>query len=326
MLVLRRGVVLAAGDLAGPMQELEVRLGGERRAAIADIALVGTSQMGDDVVVNVAAGDGVDVVHANLTRGLSGEGTPGAHVTKLAATSLQHAVVPVEDSAPAGAPLTLPADAPVAVCSHHAQLAPLVWAFARAAPGARLGYVQTAGAALPGGVSEPVALLRRRHLLSAHLTAGQAHGGEGEAVTIAGALHHGFTERHWHAAVCAPGPGDPGSGTALGHAGMAALDAAHAAAALGCRVVICPRVGAPGVTHHTRMLLELALVPFVVAHAGERPRAGLGRHDWRRGEADLEGYAATGLPARALGRSIEEDPAFFSAALAAGSVLAQCAG
>jgi hypothetical protein len=338
MLVLRRGVVLAAGDLAGAMQELEVRLGGERRPAIADLALVGPSRIGDDVVVNVAAVDlelgsgGYDVVHANLTRGLAGEGTPGAHAMKLNYTSLQHAVLPVEASAPAGAPLTLPADAPVAVCSLHAQLAPLVWAFARAAPGARLGYVQTTGGALPGALSETVRTLRRRGLLAAHITAGQAYGGEGDAVTTAGALQHGFAERHWHAAVCGPGPGSLGSGTALGHGGMVALESAHTAAALGCQVVICvrasdadPRPRHRGVSHHTRMLLELALVPFVVAHSGARPRAGIGRHEWRRGDADLERYAASGLPARVMGRSIEEDPAFFAAALAAGSVLAQCA-
>ena len=338
MLVLRRGVVIAAGDPAGPMQELDVRVGGERRPAIADVALVGAARIGDDVVVNVAAVDlelgsgGFDVVHANLTRGLAGEGTPGAHVMKLNYTSLQHAVVPVEESAPAGAPLILPADAPVAICSLHGQLAPLVWAFARAAPGARLGYVQTTGGALPGALSETVRVLRRRGLLAAHLTAGQAFGGEGDAVTTAGALQHGFAERHWHAAVCAPGPGILGSGTVLGHGGMVALESAHTAAALGCRVVICPRVSGGdarprhrGLSHHTRAMLELALVPFVVAHAGERPRAGRGRHDWRRGEADLEGYAAPGLPARTMGRSIEEDPAFFSAALTAGSVLAQCA-
>jgi hypothetical protein len=151
-------------------------------------------------------------------------------------------------------------------------------------------------------------------------------------VTTAGALQHGFAERYWHAAVCGPGPGILGSGSALGHGGMVALESAHTAAALGCQVVICPRVSSAdprprhrGISHHTRMLLELGLVPFVVAHHGERPRAGRGRHDWRQGEADLDGYAASGLPARAMGRSIEEDPAFFSAALAAGSVLAQCA-
>src|SRR4051812_41879787 len=134
MLVLRRGVVLAAGSPAGPMQELEVRLGGERRPAIADVALVGSSQVGDEVVVNIAAVDlelgsgGYDVVPVNLTRGPAGEGTPGAHVMKLNYTSVQHAIFPVEASAPAGAPLTLPTDAPVAVCSLHGQLAPLAWA------------------------------------------------------------------------------------------------------------------------------------------------------------------------------------------------------
>lgn len=325
MLVLRRGVVLAAGDPAGPMQELEVRLGGERRPAVADVALIGAADVGDHVIVNLiaaAAEPGFDVVHVNLTRGLAGAGTPGAHATKLDFTSLQHAVVPVELSAPAGAPLTLPTGAPVAICALHAHLAPLAWAFHRAAPGGRLGFVQTTGGALPGGLSETVRILRRRGLLAAHLTAGQAYGGEGDAVTTAGALQHGFAERHWHAAVCGPGPGTLDSGTALGHGGMVALESAHTAAALGCQVVICAAARQGGIADETRMLLELALVPFVVAHAGERPRAGLGRHEWRRGHADLDGYAAAGLPAR----SIEEDPAFFAAALAAGTVLAQCAG
>jgi hypothetical protein len=323
MLVLRRGVVLAAGDAGGPMQELEVRLGGERRPAVADVALVGAAQIGDDVVVNVAAVDlelgpgGFDVVHVNLTRGLAGEGMPGAHVTKLDHTSLQHAIVPVEESAPAGAPPVLPTEAPVAICLLHGQLAPLAWAFHRAAPGARLGFVQTTGGALPGALSEKVRILRRRGLLAAHITAGQAYGGEGDAVTTAGALQHGFAERHWHAAVCGPGPGISDTGTALGHVGLVGLEAAHTAAALGCRVVVCPS----RIAHPTRMLLELALVPFIVAHAGERPRAGLGRHEWRRGDADLDAYARAGLPARA----IEDDPAFFAAALAAGTVLAQCA-
>jgi hypothetical protein len=340
MLALRRGVVLAAGDPGGPIQELEVRLGGERRTAMADVVLVGASGVGDDVIVNLGPLDAL--VHANLTRGLAGEvtwrddatvfgsggdaswtGTGAAPAIKLDATSLRHPVAPVEHSAPAERSLTLPTGAPVAICLAHAQLAPLAWAFHEAAPGARLGYVQTGGGALAGAMGETVGLLRRRGLLAGHLTAGPAYGGEGEAVTTAGALQHGFAERHWHAAVCAPGPGAVDSGTALGHAGMVALEAAHTAAALGCQGVVCiHRTGAaPDVSHPTRMMLELALVAFVVAHAGERPRAGLGRHDWRAGAADLDGYAAAGLPTRALVR----DPAPFAAALAAGTVLAQCA-
>ena len=337
MLCLRRGVVLAAGDPAGPMQQLDVRLGGDRRPALADVALVGPTQAGDDVVVNVAAPDlelgagGFDVVHVNLTRGLEGADTPGGQVMKLDRTSLQHAVVPVELSAPPDAPIALPTAAPVAILLLHGQLAPLAWSFDRAAPGARLGYVHTAGGALPGALAETVRALRARGLLSAHLTAGPAYGGEGDALTTAGALQHGFAERHWHAAVCGPGPGTLGSWSALGHGGMVALESAHTAAALGCQVVICPRRSAAdrrvhrGLSHHTRMLLELALVPFVVAYAGERPRAGFGRHEWRPGEADLDAYAASGLPDRTMGPTLEEDPEFFAAALAAGGVLAQCA-
>jgi len=352
MLRLRRGVVLAAGDPRGPMQQLEVRLGGDRRRALADVALVGAAHMGDEVVVNVAAVDldlgsgGYDLVHVNLTRGLRGEGEPGAHVMKLNYTSLQHAVHPVEASAPAAgtapqapaAPAAsaaagrLPTGAPVGVCFLHGQLAPLAWAFQRAAPGARLGYVQTAGGALPGGLSHIVRQLRELGLLAGHLTAGPAYGGEGEAITTAGALQHGFAALHWHAAVCAPGPGILGSGTALGHGGLVALDSAHTAAALGCRVVVAPRRSAAdprprhrGLSHHTRTMLELALVPFVVATPDGRPEPGLGRHEWRRGTAELDAYAASGLRARTMGRTLAEDPDFFAAALAAGSVLAAAA-
>lgn len=336
MLTLRRGIVLSAGDTYGAMQELEVRLGGERRPALGDLSLVGPSQPGDDVVVNVAALDldlgsgGYDVVHVNLTRGCRGSGTPGAHVMKLNYTSLQHAVLPVEESAPAVASRSavLPRDAPAAVVFLHGQLPPLAWAFAQAAPGARLGYVQTAGGALPGGLSRVVRELRERGLLATHLTAAPAFGGDGEAITTAGALQHGFLARHWHAAVCGPGPGILGSGTALGHGGVVALETAHTAAAIGCQVVVAPRrsSGDPrprhqGLSHHARTMLELALVPFTVATHGPVESA-LRRHDWRRGAADLDGYAASGLPTRTMGRSLAEDPEFFAAALAAGSVLA----
>jgi hypothetical protein len=334
MLALRRGTVLSAGDPGGPMQELEVRLGGERRAALADVALVGAADVGDEVVVNVAALDlqlgsgGYDLVHVNLTRGLRADGEPGAHVMKLNYTSLQHAVHPVEERTAATAAV---AAAPVAVTFLHGQLAPLAWAFKQAAPGARLGYVQTAGGALPGGLSNVVRDLVERGLLAGHLTAGPAYGGaDGEAITTAGALQHGFADRHWHAAVCGPGPGILGSGTRFGHGGMVALESAHTAAALGCPVVVAPRrsSGDPrsrhrGLSHHARTMLQLALVPFVVATAGEKPEPDVAHHDWRRGDADLDAYAASGLPARTMGRSLEEDPEFFAAALAAGSVLAR---
>jgi hypothetical protein len=40
---------------------------------------------------------------------------------------------------------------------------------------------------------------------------------------------------------------------------------------------------------------------------------------------DLDAYAASGLPARTMGRGIEEDPDFFAAALAGGALLGSLA-
>ena len=363
MLKLRHATVIDAGPPDGPEQELVVELAGRSRHAIADVALVGASQTGDEVVVNAQALDlglgsgGFDIVHVNLTRGLAGDGAPNVGVMKLNYTSIQHAVAPVEDER-----LSLPLQRPVAVLALHGQLAPVAWTFAQAVPGGRLGYVQTEGGALPGGHSRTVRALRERGLLAGHLTAGAAFGGgDGEAITTAGALHHGLSTLGWDAVVCGPGPGIVGSGSSLGHGGLSALENAHAALALGCSALLVarmssgdPRARHRGISHHTLTVLDLLLAPVTVAlPAGMRSpvgadlRAGLGavfggamssrpgleleverparitRHDWRRATVDLPAYAASGLPAQTMGRGLLDDPLFFGAALAAGAVLAQ---
>jgi hypothetical protein len=379
MLKLRRAIVVeidhpqlegdsaAAGSERGPEQQLVVQLGekdgGARREAIADVALVGRSEVGDEVIVNVQALDlglgsgGFDIVHVNLTHGLGGEGADGANVMKLNYTSLQHAVVPVEDER-----LALPLQRPVAVLALHGQLAAVAWAFAQSAPAGRLGYVQTEGGALPGGHSRTVRDLRERGLLAGHLTAGAAFGGvEGEAITTAGALHHGLRALGWDAVVCGPGPGIVGSSSPLGHGGMSALDSAHVSLALGCPTLLVARMSSGddrsrhrGISHHTLTVLDLLLEPVTVAlPAGMRSpvgadlRAGLGavfggampsrpalaldverpvritRHDWRRAAVDLPAYAASGLSTKTMGRQLAEDPLFFGAALAGGAALAE---
>ena len=283
MLKLRRATVIDAGPPEGPEQDLVVELDGRSRPAIADVALVGAAQAGDEVIVNVQALDlglgsgGFDIVHVNLTRGLGGDGTPGASVMKLNYTSLQHAVRPVEDEL-----LSLPLDRPVAVLALHGQLAPVAWAFMQALPDARLGYVQTEGGALPGGHSRTVRALREQGLLAGHLTAGAAFGGEAEAITTAGALHHGLGALGWDGAVCGPGPGIVGCGSALGHGGLSALDSAHVALALGCEALLVARMSSGdararhrGISHHTLAVLDLLLAPVTVAlPAGVRSPVG----------------------------------------------------
>jgi hypothetical protein len=349
MLKLRRADVVETDPLTVELP------GGERRRAWSDPALTGDCQVGDEVVVNVEALDldlgsgGFDVVVANLTRGLAATRSEDIHVMKLNYSPLQHPVDPVEighEDAPPR-PTATPA---VLVVPLHGHLAPAAWAFAEASGGEMLGYVQTPGAALPGTLSRDVASMREGGLLAGHVTAGPCYGGEHEAITVPGALHAAADRLGWDAVVAGPGPGILGSATRYGHGGMAALDVAHAALALGLPTLLSPRLSASdprdrhrGLSHHTAAVLELLLAPVRVpvpeTDAGgwptDAPEGGSAldalaavtevcgsRHDVAVEPIDLEGYAAAGLPTKTMGRTIEEDPLFFAAPLAAGRALA----
>lgn len=349
MLKLRRGVVIEG-------EPLTVEVAGERRRAWADEQVVGEVRTGDEVIVNVEALDlglgsgGFDVVHVNLTRGLEGAGAADAHVMKLNYTSLQHPVQPVEPEPASDEPVRA---MPVLVFQLHGQLAPALWAATRARPGLRVGYLQTPGGALPGAMSRDVSSLLAKGLLAGHVTAGPAYGGRQEAISVPGGLHAAATKLGWEACVAGPGPGILGSASRLGHGGMAALDTAHAALALGLPTLLGPRLSSSdprprhrGLSHHSRSVLELLLAPVRVPVpeteaegwpllGPEAPTGGSSkealeeliavtkdRHDLSVATVDLDGYAESGLPAKTMGRGLDEDPLFFAAALAAGGALA----
>jgi hypothetical protein len=326
-LALRRGTVIAVHGA-----ELTVDVAGEERSALSFDEMTGPVEVGDEVVVNVAAVElglgsgGFDIVHVNLTRGLAG-GVGEAHVMKLNYTSLQHAVHPVEETAPAALDV---AAKPVAVLALHGQLPCVAWAAAQVRPGVRIGYVQTAGGALPGSLSRVVRQLLDAGLLAGHITAAPAFGAPHEAISTPGALHAGLTALEWDAAIVGPGPGILGSATTLGHGGLAALENAHAALALGAKTIVVPRMssGDPrerhtGLSHHTETVLEMMLRPTLVALPAGAVFALPGAHEARAAETDLDGYRATGLPARTMGRGIDDDELFFRASLAGGVVLAE---
>jgi len=356
VLKLRRGVVTRRDPLT-------VLVAGEERRAWADESLVGEVREGDKVIVNVETLDmglgsgGFDVVHVNLTRGLDGRGGARGGAMKLNYTSVQHPVRPVEARPAAGRPfLEQPDDdplgvtraIPVLVVSLHGQLAPAAWAAARAGSRLRVGYVQTPGGALPGGLSRDVRRLREAGLLCGHITAGSAYGGELEAITVIGALHAAAEKLDWDAVIAGPGPGIVGSETALGHGGLAALDTAHAALILGLDTLVAPRMssGDPrprhrGISHHTRTVLRMLLGNVRVPAPASQPtpwrrigddvpleelREACGeRHEvWVR-PAPVDEYARSGLSTTTMGRELAEDRLFFAAALAAGDALAATA-
>jgi Protein of unknown function (DUF3866) len=305
---------------------------------------------------------GFNVVHVNLTRGLGPRASAGdrlwdgemqtergeePHVMKLNYTSLQYPVEPVEGvermepgGEGAGASAAAREDIPVAVLPLHGHLAPAAWAAAQARPGIRVGYVQTSGGALPGSLSRDVVELRRRGLLCGHITAAPAYGGEHEALSTVGALDAAATALGWHAILIGPGPGIIGSDTDYGHGGMSALDSAHAALSLHLPTILSPRLSSAdprerhrGLSHHTATVLNLLLAPVTVAIPQSDPdlssqitAASANRHRLQPVSVDLAGYAASGLPSSTMGRQLADDPLFFEAPLAAGTLIASPAG
>lgn len=337
-LKLRRGVVVSA-------EPLTVEVDGEQRPAWADTALLGEMRDGDEVVVNVEALDldlgsgGFDVIHVNLSRGLQAGGSTGEHVIKLNYSSLQHPVEPVEGCN--ALPLqegdkALHLATPVLVLPLHGHLAPAAWSAAQASPGLKVGYVQTAGGALPGSLSRDVAELRKRGLLCGHITAAPAYGGEHEAISVAGALDAAASKLEWEAIIAGPGPGIIGSDSRLGHGGMVALDTAHASLALSLPTLLSPRLSSADprerhrpVSHHTLTVMQLLLGGVEVPVPSSEPvpiailaTAAGWRHRLHEEAVDLKGYEASGLPARTMGRTLQEDSLFFAAALASGRALA----
>ena len=329
----------------GRLARLEVGLeDGSLRHAIAYPALTGPLQPGDDVIVNIEAQDlglgsgGVDIVSVGLQHGLGGQASREEHVMKLNYTPIQHAVRPLEEGLEQ---LPEAVAMPVAVLALHGQLACAAFAFSSRAPAARVGYVQTAGGALPGALSDVAADLLERGLIADHVTVAPCFGAPQEAITLEGALHAGSERLGWDAALIGPGPGILGSASALGHGGLAALHSAHSALALGCEVILAPRLSSGderprhrALSHHTRTVLGLLLQPVQVAvpdaisaesrKALDQALAGEPGHSAIETSVEdlVRAYRASGLPAETMGRTFERDQDFFTAGLAAGAALA----
>lgn len=317
------------------LQRFAVRMAdGMTARAYALTDLVGTAQVGEKLVCNTTAVDlslgtgGWHVVHWNLSR--SELDLPGPdHIMKLRYTSLQADVGTSELEHPEATDRPL-GGRPVVVCTVHSQMAMVALGFAHAAPGRRLAYVMTDGAALPLALSDLVARLRERKLLAGSVTAGHAFGGDLEAVTPAAAMGLAAHVLDADAIVVSMGPGVVGTGTALGTTAVEAAGLLDTAAARGGVPVLCgrfsegdPRPRHRGMSHHVSTVLDLigcrplmAAVPDVVSSLeGVEPRAVvpadprelLDRHD---------------LEVTTMGRRCEEDLVFFEAATAAGQLAA----
>jgi hypothetical protein len=319
MLTLRRGRVTAVVERHEGLARLEV----DGAPCVAYPRQTGAVALGDEVLVNVQARElglgsgGFDVLYANLTRGLELPAVEGAHVMKLPYEPGQLAVGHAEE----GRELPETLDGmPVVCCSLHSQVAPVCAGFG---PGLRVAYVQVPGGALPVALSDTVRRLRERDLIGAAVAVGACVDGDVQCVSVASAFLWAVAER-FDAVVCGIGPGIVGTGSAFGHGGVVAAEAANVAHALDGVAVLAVRASEAdarerhrGVSHHTRAVLRLCLGPVHVPWPAGR-EAPLWLEP--RAEIDVGGWeeACAGLPLSHMGRGPGDDALFFAVAFAAG--------
>jgi hypothetical protein len=335
--------------------ELDVSTSEGTIRALAYPELTGRPGPGDRLLLNTSAlalglGTGGYALVVALPDRLPADPAGPGHLVKARYTPLQATVLGADEQDSPHHEVLRAADdvggVPVVVADLHSAL-PAVLAALRAAfpagsgPGGRppvAAYVMLDGGALPAWFSRTGAGLREAGWLAGTVTTGQSFGGDLEAVT----LHTGLlAARHVLRAdviVVTQGPGNLGTGTRWGFSGVACGEAVNAAAVLGGRPVASLRVSEAdprerhhGVSHHSltsygRVALARAdvVVPELPGAFGARvaaQAAGLaGRHTLVSVSTDGLAEALRGcpVPLSSMGRSLDEDPAYFLAAAAAG--------
>lgn len=298
---------------------LEVRDGLQRMQledeskAYALTAVVGFIEVGDLVVVNTTAVElglgtgGWHVVHSIQSR-TERQALNGGQVLKVRYLSEQLEVDPHISGR------TDLVGARILLCVLHSHFG----AVSLALRSPNLGYLMTDQAGLPLCLSDLVAKLESRDLLKCTATAGQAFGGDLEAVSVASAAA-ALLDRGCSQMILAAGPGHVGTASILGFSGIELAGHASVLAALGAQVGLCVRASNvdgrqrhQGISHHNRTILRATPVPIEVpipigddtswiSENGHRP--------FPIEPTDIPmAIADSGMAISTMGRPIEEDP------------------
>jgi hypothetical protein len=327
--------------------ELDVDVAGTPLPAIAFPDLVGLPHVGQRVLLNISAlllglgTGGYAMVVANVDQLPEPSDGPG-HLVKARYTPLQTTVQGVDEQDAPHHLLLRDADSlagmPVVVADLHSALPAVLSGIYADRPGTRVAYVMSDGGALPMAFSQTVAGLRQAGWLAGTVTAGQAFGGDLEAVTVHSALLAAHLVLAAEVVVLTQGPGNLGTGTRWGFSGVAAGEAVNAAAVLAGRPVATLRVSAAdprprhrGVSHHSltaygRVALAPAdvVVPELGGPLGAAVADGVAALAQRHRlvpvtVAGLEpALRRCPVPLRTMGRGLDEDLAYFLATAAAG--------
>ncbi|WP_347487534.1 DUF3866 family protein [Desulfoscipio sp. XC116] len=352
MIRTRQGRVLTVRTRRRNMTELTVQIPGEpeRKAYNYDL-LTGPVETGDIVVLNTTAvtkglgTGGAHFVMANVSRP-EHNARPAGHIMKLRYSPCQVKVLAAEEPDSPDADIiknTASLDGiPVVVGTLHSMLAPAAAGVKTATGGrARVVYVMTDGAALPLPLSNLVHDLQTKSLLDATVTCGHAFGGDWECINIYTALLTAKAVARADVIIVAMGPGIVGTASPLGFTGVEQGEIINAVNILGGRAVAIPRISFAdarerhrGISHHTVTALgkialtsctvvlpeladnrQWALIRDQLSRAWPADKHRLVRQEGGPALAELE---HRGIKVTSMGRTPEDDPAFFLSAGAAG--------
>ena len=301
---------------------------GRRAYVLTD--LTGAVGVGDRVVVNTTAVDlglgtgGWDVVHWNLARESWSRPGPG-QVMKLRYTSVQTDTGAAEERVGYRTPLL--GAMPAVACFLHSQVACVAAAFKHAAPDRRLAYVMTDAGALPLAISDLVAAVTEAGLVDVTITAGQAFGGDHEAVNPLSAIQVAKAVVGADAVIVGTGPGVVGTTTAYGTSALEVASIVDLAGRAGARPIVALRYSEAdrrprhqGVSHHSLTVLECLHERALLPVPRGRPQPPTSAHEVL--EVDVPDVAALlaehGIEVTTMGRGPDVDPLFFAYAGAAG--------
>jgi hypothetical protein len=339
--------VTATGRTGRDSLELTVDVPGDGEVrALAYRSLVGSPEVGDDVLLNTTAlvqglGTGGRALVIAVPDRLPPDPEGPGHLVKARYTPLQVTVQGVDEQDTEHHKLMVDADdlggMPVVIADLHSALPAVLIGMLATDPDLKVAYVMTDGGALPAAFSRTLDALAPS--LAGVITVGQAWGGNLEAVT----LHTGLlAARHVlqaDLAVVTQGPGNLGTGTPWGFSGVAAGEACNAVTVLGGDPIGAlriseadPRPRHRGVSHHSLTSFGRVALGGVTLVA---PR-GLSSELGAQVDEDLAGQPARNtvvwvdtdgldtalglspVPLTTMGRGYPEERAYFLAAAAAG--------
>lgn len=344
----RQGSVESVGRRWRGAVELEVRL--TQRTpddpssvrALAYPALVGEPETGDRVLLNATAlalglGTGGYALVVALPDRLPPDPSGPGHIVKSRYTPLQTVTLAADEEDSLFRERLAAADdlggMPVVLADLHSALPAILAGIDATRPGTRVAYVMTDGGALPAWFSRSLSELTER--LAGTVTAGQAYGGDLEAVNVHSALLAARYALDAELTIVAQGPGNLGTGTIWGFSGVAVGEAVNAVATLGGRPVGSLRISEAdarerhqGVSHHSltaygRVALAGADLPVPAPlAAGLSSELAPLQAKHRLVEVDCAGLdealRASPVKLSTMGRGLDGDYAYFLAAAAAG--------